>query len=278
MENNDQQTYNKFGGFTPRLIAFTIDGSIALVLAFVLTAVIQALIGQPFSYGKNSPFRLIITLISIVYNIMFITLYGQTLGKRLFHLKVVNTSYQKLSFLQVLKREVLGKFISSLLFSLGYIWAAIDDKKQAWHDKIAKTYVIDTQPITYEQYLALQKETKSNLPIVLIVAGLAESILPLINTFMIVPRLARLYAQSVDNSYNPYVSYGLFGLIIILSVTQIIYGVILLNKQKALGSLTNNHKNIAKALMVIGIVSAIIVIPIIIITTILPIYKLTTSF
>lgn len=43
---------------------------------------------------------------------------------------------------KMLLREVLGKWVSGLLFGLGYLWAIWDKDGQAWHDKIAGTVVI----------------------------------------------------------------------------------------------------------------------------------------
>ncbi len=40
------------------------------------------------------------------------------------------------------KREILGKFVSSILLGIGYLMVAFDSQKQGLHDKIADTYVI----------------------------------------------------------------------------------------------------------------------------------------
>ena len=33
-------------------------------------------------------------------------------------------------------REIIGKAISSMVLSLGFIWILLDDKNQGWHDKL----------------------------------------------------------------------------------------------------------------------------------------------
>ena len=43
---------------------------------------------------------------------------------------------------RALIREVPGKLLSGLALGLGFVWVAWDEKKQGWHDKIAKTYVV----------------------------------------------------------------------------------------------------------------------------------------
>ena len=42
-------------------------------------------------------------------------------------------------------REVPGRFVSALVFGLGYFWAIIDRNGQAWHDRIAGTVVVRTR-------------------------------------------------------------------------------------------------------------------------------------
>jgi len=72
--------------------------------------------------------------------------YGQTLGKKALNLKVVTTEYGSLSFGKVFLREVIGKFISTIILFIGFLWVAWDEKKQAVHDKLAGTYVVKTKP------------------------------------------------------------------------------------------------------------------------------------
>lgn len=268
--DNNTTSYYKFSNFLPRFLALIVDGILVLTVGFIL---------KQLNFGKSLTVDLITVLTSMIYPVVFIYLYGATLGKMLLRIRVVNVNYQKLTFIQVLKREILGKLISGQLMSLGYIWAAIDDKKQTWHDKIAKTYVIYSQPIAYSEYLELQKNKRSNFPLVLITAGILEVIFPLTAVLFIVPKLSSLYSQSTITGDNPTtIIYGLFGLIMIISISQIVYGMMLGNMQRNIGELSNSQKNIAKVLFLIGIVMAWLAVPIMILAVILPIYRLTTSF
>lgn len=65
-----------------------------------------------------------------------------TIGKRIMKQKVVFEDGSGLSINQSLMRNAL-KFLSYVPFNIGFIWALFDKKGQAWHDKIARTYVID---------------------------------------------------------------------------------------------------------------------------------------
>lgn len=43
----------------------------------------------------------------------------------------------------MLGREWIGKRISGMVFSLGYIWILMDREHQGWHDKLPATYVVE---------------------------------------------------------------------------------------------------------------------------------------
>lgn len=65
-----------------------------------------------------------------------------TPGKRILSLKIVDAdTLGKPSLKQFIIRAI-SYLISILPIFLGIIWIAFDPKKQAWHDKIAKTLVI----------------------------------------------------------------------------------------------------------------------------------------
>ncbi len=70
---------------------------------------------------------------------------GQTWGMKMTNIKLVKAETGlPVGFGLALGRSLFGNFISSSIFYLGYLWAAWDDNKQTWHDKIAGTYVVRT--------------------------------------------------------------------------------------------------------------------------------------
>lgn len=273
------QTYYKHSGFITRLLALIIDGIIILTISFLLNLIIATLTGQTSGYGKGSPFQLIAALVSLVYEITLVTMYGATFGKMLLHIKVVSTNYQKVSFVQVLKRETIGRILSGLVLNLGYLWAAIDDKKQAWHDKIANTYVIHTQPITYGEYVKLQEKGKlGSLPYVLVFAGLAEVAFVSIFAFSVVRQLTTLYETMGTGGYSPLTTYLMLGVIGISCLAQVIWGTILWSKKKTPETISKSSIKTAKVLLILGATLFFLLIPFLVLSVILPIYKLTTSF
>lgn len=138
------QPQPSFARVLVRYAALVLD-SLVLVIPYLLAVFILTFL----SIGKLKPLLNFVFLpISWCYNIFFITKNGATLGKRFFKLKVVRIDQTPVSLGKVILRETVGKFVSSLVFSLGYFWAIFDGKKQAWHDKIAGTYVIYTDGLS----------------------------------------------------------------------------------------------------------------------------------
>ena len=87
------------------------------------------------------PYYLCSGVITVVYYTFFHGSTGQTPGKMICGLKVVQLNGAPLGYGKALLRWV-GYLVSGFALYLGYLWAAWDSNKQAWHDKIAGTYVI----------------------------------------------------------------------------------------------------------------------------------------
>src|SRR5579884_3571803 len=83
----------------------------------------------------------VLTLAYIVWAIYLFT-RGTTPGKNMLGMDVVDEHGQPATFGRMLLREWVGKFISGIIFGLGYLWILIDKERQGWHDKLASTYVV----------------------------------------------------------------------------------------------------------------------------------------
>ncbi len=84
-----------------------------------------------------------VLVVKTLYQTLFVWLYGATLGKMAMKIRVVESGYfDNPTLLQALNRAVVRN-ISEMLFYLGFLWAFFDPLRQAWHDKSAKTLVVD---------------------------------------------------------------------------------------------------------------------------------------
>lgn len=89
----------KYGGFWPRFGALIIDGIVLAPISFGLAFF-------NITHWKNSLLLIVITLVNTGYKPLMEIIYGATLGKMSFDLKVVNLKYQKASLTEVLLRNV----------------------------------------------------------------------------------------------------------------------------------------------------------------------------
>ena len=148
--SHDLSTVRK-GGFWIRFSALIIDNVVLYALSFILTVVGMIALGMGSSgleeLGQEDIYTLVIplyifnTILTITYYTYFHGSTGQTPGKMVCKLKVVQVNGEPLGYGKAFLR-LLGYIISSFIFCLGFLWAAWDKNKQAWHDKIAGTYVI----------------------------------------------------------------------------------------------------------------------------------------
>ncbi len=150
----------KQAGFVTRLLAFLIDivivslaslifaGCVSLVLNFFgasyqnLTA---ANVNRNFGFWiKLAIFGLtgLAVLIFVPgYFIAFWAIIGRTPGKRIMGLRIVRTDGKRLGWVRAVIRYV-GYWISFFCLLLGYLWVLVDGRRQAWHDKLADTFVV----------------------------------------------------------------------------------------------------------------------------------------
>lgn len=136
-----------YAGFWVRVLAYILDSILLITVQTVLTLLIDTTIGMLGIVTEGDPaINIVIWLfgavLSISYAVFFTGYCGQTPGKMALRIKVIRTDGSALTYGRAALREVLGKFISSILLGIGYLMVAFDNRKQGLHDKIADTYVI----------------------------------------------------------------------------------------------------------------------------------------
>lgn len=110
-----------------------------------------------FDWSSNIGFLISNSLTIILINLFVYTLYfavipcyvlnGKSYGKKMMKLKVVPLlDDEEISLGMLIKREILGKFLSGLILCIGYLMG-LGKEQLTLHDKIAKTKVIDDEEI-----------------------------------------------------------------------------------------------------------------------------------
>ena len=105
----------------------------AFVLDIALTLFVMAMLDE----GPDERFFLLF----LVYRIAFWAWKGATVGGIICQLRVVRGDGAPLGFPDALVRG-LASIFSVVVLGLGCLWVLKDQERQAWHDKIAGTYVV----------------------------------------------------------------------------------------------------------------------------------------
>ena len=116
-------------GFWVRVVATIIDLVILAIIGFVLQAILGSASG------------IVSFVVNVGYLLYFWTTTGQTIGHKAMGLRVVRTDGSSLDISRAVIRYV-GMVVSAIPLGLGFLWVALDDRKQGWHDKIADTCVV----------------------------------------------------------------------------------------------------------------------------------------
>lgn len=136
-------------GFFVRLAAFFLD---MLLIGFVLLLLVRLpMLPLSLSAPDNwfmrdilfqfSLYDMLLYVAAAAYFIVMTYTSGQTMGKRLMNLQVVSTNGEPLTLFNVIYRETIGRYLSSLLF-LGYLMIGVTQEKRGLHDILADTGVV----------------------------------------------------------------------------------------------------------------------------------------
>jgi len=79
----------------------------------------------------------------IFYQAFFTMKYGASIGKIVMKIKVIEIkTLDNPNVLSALNRAIF-RIVSEMFLYLGFLWGMLNPSKQTWHDKTAKTLVIN---------------------------------------------------------------------------------------------------------------------------------------
>jgi len=146
----------QYVGFWARFLAFVIDN---IWVGFVVVLVLVAVYGQNFiavietaadgsaemagAAAEGAAGSLLLQLLlpaALIVGFWFWK--SATPGKMVVSAKIVDAKTLGEPSKGQLVVRYIAYYISAFVFFLGFLWVAIDKRKQGWHDKIAGTLVI----------------------------------------------------------------------------------------------------------------------------------------
>ena len=127
-----------------RALAFFID---EILLSFLLVISMS----DAFSNAKTTQDIILLTnsylfeylLMKIAYQTFFVMQYGATLGKLAMKIRVIEIATLANPSFGVSLNRAIFRVISEMFFYLGFLWGVMNPTRQTWHDKTAKTLVVN---------------------------------------------------------------------------------------------------------------------------------------
>lgn len=164
-QSNEEVVFEKayrFAGFWMRFWAYLFD----LFVVASINRIIVVPIGRAFSLNEIqfvfiSLQAILITVITLSYFVVMTKFFNQTIGKMLFGLKVISKDDQKLTWISIIFREVIGRYIVKTLFNFLYLVVAFHPKKQGIHDIFSDTYVIHEQELNSKTIIKLKQQPQT---------------------------------------------------------------------------------------------------------------------
>jgi uncharacterized RDD family membrane protein YckC len=127
------------------LVALFYTAIIALYMQFILSNSLMDFADTKYFIAKVLLFLIISLVTYTLYHILF-NIRGGTPGKIATGLTIrQEEGNESLTFGKALGRFFALEVISGIAFGLGFIWSAWDNKRQTWHDKLARTLVFCEQ-------------------------------------------------------------------------------------------------------------------------------------
>jgi uncharacterized RDD family membrane protein YckC len=136
-------------GFASRVVALVTDGVIFGVSHAVITwttVQVATLLARPSLGERLAPWIVTLggTVLAIGYSVVSWSWFGKTPGKALLGLAVITDDGARPRFLRSLVR--FGGYLLSLIpLGAGFLWILVDDNRRAWHDHLARTWVVHAE-------------------------------------------------------------------------------------------------------------------------------------
>jgi uncharacterized RDD family membrane protein YckC len=145
-----------FAPHGPRLVAYLVDAVILTLVTLVLlvgtglvflSVASLAVDGERISVTPEAVFgTALIGLLTILLLLLYFPFFwargGQTPGMALFGLRVVDDQNGGRIGWGTAFLRVLGMYVASAVFYLGFIWIFVDKRRRGFHDLIAGTVVV----------------------------------------------------------------------------------------------------------------------------------------
>ena len=133
---------NFYAGFWQRFMAYIIDLIVVASITGLFNTVTLNYLNVGVKLSLIGEYTLSFIIVLFTYFILMTYFFSQTLGKVIMKIKVETNKGEKLSWSDVIYREVVGRILTTVLFYIPYLLIGILPKKKGLHDYIADTVVV----------------------------------------------------------------------------------------------------------------------------------------
>jgi uncharacterized RDD family membrane protein YckC len=148
----------RVAGFWRRLAAAIVDTTVLVSVFTILSTLVAVVLRHPLPrFSQLGPDYVVdmavnggvlaeagvamLVILGFLYFFLFTALRGQTFGKHLMRVKVIDAFGERPSIVRSLLRTA-AYLPSLLLLALGFLWIGFDREKRGLHDWLADTYVV----------------------------------------------------------------------------------------------------------------------------------------
>ncbi|TVT29704.1 RDD family protein [Salinicoccus cyprini] len=153
---SDKLDYMATAHFFTRAISYIIDiiilWSISQILIYPILNVLdirEAYLWIPF-FSADS---IMVAVIYFTYFVLMTHFFQATLGKMITGISVISQNGGRLTFVQVIYRELVGRFICNRLFYLPYLMIIFTENRIGLHDFFADTHVVKNNYQSYKNMI-----------------------------------------------------------------------------------------------------------------------------
>ena len=133
---------NFYAGFWQRFMAYIIDLIVVAATTGLFNTITMNYMNVSIKLSLIGEYTISFLIVSFAYFILMTYYFSQTLGKIIMKIKVETNKGEKLSWYDVIYRELVGRILTTVLFYIPYIFVGILPKKKGLHDYIADTVVV----------------------------------------------------------------------------------------------------------------------------------------
>lgn len=146
MQDQNSTSNLQLATLRSRALAFIIDDLIVTLLICLIywNSIVAVSDNQEALINlMQTTFVVPLILLKIIYHTFFIWYYGQTIGKKIVKIRVIDAnSWERVSFFSSFLRS-LGRVVSEMFFYIGFLIGFFTEGRRTFHDFTGKTLVVN---------------------------------------------------------------------------------------------------------------------------------------